>query len=114
MPIFTKRTSKLEQAQQWYQKAIDLDGSRIGGYLAKGYAYLEEENEKRYDQARIAFQQAIEIAPQAFDGYWGMAWAYEQQEQWQGALHYYEESLPHRPGMGGDDPGKNRRNEIET
>ncbi|MFX0197421.1 MAG: FHIPEP family type III secretion protein [Candidatus Hodarchaeota archaeon] len=83
-----------EQAHQWYKNAISLDGTRLNGYIYRGYGFLEEED---YEQARITFQKAIKVAPEAFDGYWGMAGLYEQQEKWEEALHWYEKSLPRRP-----------------
>jgi tetratricopeptide (TPR) repeat protein len=89
-----QKNMNYDQAHQWFQKAIDLDKTRIDGYISKGYAYILQ---GKYDQVSSVFQKAIKLAPEAYDGYWGMAWFHAQQEHWKKALHFYKESLKRHP-----------------
>jgi tetratricopeptide (TPR) repeat protein len=95
-----------DDAHRCYEKAIALDPTRLGGYTADGYAYLDEANEPQLEQGRDQepiekatgnFKKAVEVAPEALDGYWGIAWVCEQQEQWEEALRWCEQCLPLRP-----------------
>lgn len=103
MGYIYQQNKQYEKAYYWYDKAIELDGTCIGGYTSKGYSYLEENN---YEQARASFQIAIKFASEAFDGYWGMALLYERQELWEDALQWYEQSLQKRPSWEGLIQGK--------
>jgi superkiller protein 3 len=91
-----KRNKQYKEALRWYQKVIRFDSTRMSGYIAKGYTYLDRELVD-YKKARINFQKAIEVGPEAFDGYWGLTWLYEGQGQWEKALKWYKESLLRRP-----------------
>jgi tetratricopeptide (TPR) repeat protein len=95
-----------DDAHQYYEKAISLDETRLGGYTSNGYAYLDEANEKQGDEendksclekCRYYFQRAVAVAPESFDGYSGMALLCEHQERWEEALSWCERSLPLRP-----------------
>lgn len=89
-----KQNNEYEKAHHWYIKAIELDDTRLEGYISKGYAEIEEE---KFDQARFTFQKGIEVAEEAFDGYQAMGWLYELRRQWEDALFWYEESLKRQP-----------------
>jgi tetratricopeptide (TPR) repeat protein len=97
------------EAHRWYQKAVDLDLTRLQAYTSFGYSYIAE---REYEKAGSNFQKAVQVAPEALDGSWGMAWLCESQgqeetqaerkeERWQEALHWYEESLKRRPEWAG-------------
>ncbi|OPY72223.1 MAG: photosystem I assembly protein Ycf3 [Syntrophorhabdus sp. PtaU1.Bin002] len=83
-----------EEAQEWFQKAINLDPLRLGGYTASGYAHLSD---KRFDPARARFEQVVEAVPDAFDGPWAMASLLEQESRWEDALMWCERSMAKRP-----------------
>ncbi len=93
-----QQNKQYEKAYYWYDKAIELEKTRLDAYISKGYSYVEEKN---YEQAQAAFQKAIEVAPEALDGYWGMAWLKEQQGQSEDALYWHEQSLQRRPSWEG-------------
>ena len=80
-----------DEANRWYNKAIELDKTWVNGYIFVGNAALEKEN---YEQAEKAYGDAIAVAPELFEGYWNMARLYEQQERWQDALSWYEQAMP--------------------
>lgn len=95
-----------DDAHQYYEKAIHLDETRLGGYTSNGYAYLDEANEKQGDEksdklclekCRHYFQRAVDVAPESFDGYSGMALLCEHEEKWEEALSWCERGLPLRP-----------------
>jgi tetratricopeptide (TPR) repeat protein len=89
-----QQNKRYADAHSWFDKAIALDPARSDARIAKGYLLIEEQN---YEQARTVLLDAIATEPDVFNGYWGMAWLCEQQEQWEEALKWYRQSLPHRP-----------------
>ena len=103
MGYIYQQNKQYGKAYYWYDKAIELDETRIGGYTDKGYLYLEENN---YEQASVFFQIAIKVATEAFDGYWGMASLYERQELLEDALKWYSQCLQKRPSWEGLIRGK--------
>ena len=84
-------SKRFYNAQQWYQKAIELDPSRVNGYTEKGFACLDE-GENKYENAREAFQKAIEVAPESYLGYWGLGLLCERQERWAQAVDQYSQA----------------------
>ncbi len=88
-----KANDRLDEAHEWYQRAIEFDPSRIGGYVAEAYLWLDN---KDYAKAEEYFRRAIEVAPEALDGYWGMSWVAEERQDWEAALKWCEESLKYR------------------
>jgi len=85
-----QQSARYDEAHSWYDQAIQLDDRRLGAYVNKGYAYLEQE---KSDQARAMFAKVIEVAPEASDGYWGMYYLHDQAEAWPEATVEYEKSL---------------------
>jgi tetratricopeptide (TPR) repeat protein len=97
-----------EQAHHWCERAIEVDTSRINGYITNGNIYTEEgrlarenkrddEAEHAFNQAEVAFTKATDLDPTIFDGYWAMGDLREQQEHWQDAYEWYKKSIPFRP-----------------
>ena len=92
----------IEEAHHSNEKAISLDGSRLGAYPSDGYTYLVEsrsapQHEEYLTKARARFEKAIEVAPEAIDGYWGMSRLYEEQGELSEALEWCTRSLEKRP-----------------
>jgi tetratricopeptide (TPR) repeat protein/predicted RNA-binding Zn-ribbon protein involved in translation (DUF1610 family) len=87
---------RYETVYQWYDKAIQLEPNRLGGYIEKGFACLDE-GEGSYDIGRAAFEAAIRVAPEAYDGYWGMGQLAEQLGQWPEAAKWYIQAKQRQP-----------------
>jgi type III secretory pathway component EscV/tetratricopeptide (TPR) repeat protein len=81
------QTGQLDKAQEYYEKAITLDGTRPSGYVALAQVY---EKQNRAEEAETTYKKAIDVAPTCYDGYWGLTSLYEQQGNWQKALEWYK------------------------
>jgi len=86
--------NRFEDAHIWYDFAIKMDETRLGGYISKGECYAIEGN---FEQALVNFQTAIQLAPEAVDGYLKLAWLYEDRMIWEDALEWYKKCIPLRP-----------------
>ena len=93
-----KTGRRLDQAHAWYDKAIALDPDCASGYMWKGFACLDE-GENRYEEARAGFLKAIAVAPESYWGYWGMGQLFERQGQWAEAASQYALSAERQPEM---------------
>jgi tetratricopeptide (TPR) repeat protein len=89
-------TQQYETAHHWYDKAIQLESSRLDGYISKGLAY-QTEGENRYDIAYKAYETAIQVAPETYDGYWGMGQLAEKRTQWTEAIEWYMKASQKQP-----------------
>lgn len=92
----------IEEAHHSKEKAISLDGGRLGAYLSDGYTYLNESRSSAQRnecliKARARFEKAVEVAPEALDGYWGMSWLCEEQDELSESLEWCTRSLEKRP-----------------
>jgi tetratricopeptide (TPR) repeat protein len=94
-----------DQAQQQFEKAIELDPESILAHIWQGNNYLDlvmssdhpEQQTQYYDQAQACFGKVIEIAPQALDGHWGILRLEYQRSEWQAALDASEHCLKLQP-----------------
>ncbi len=96
-----QQNGRYDDAHSWYDRAIQLNDRRLGAYVTKGYAYLEQE---KPDEARVMFAKAIAVAPEAGDGYWGMYYLHDQGQEWPAATDAYEQSLLRLPELTGTVP----------
>jgi tetratricopeptide (TPR) repeat protein len=80
-----------DEANRWYNRAIELKTSWVNGYINVGNAALEKEE---FQQAAEEYQKVIAIAPEIFEGYWNMGRMYEQQGRWHDALSWYDQAAP--------------------
>lgn len=85
-----KQNSANEEAYEWFRKAIDLDSTRLAGYIAIGEAYADD---GKYNLAQEYFEKALEVAPESFDPFLNMALFFEKQQQWEKAIYWYKESI---------------------
>jgi tetratricopeptide (TPR) repeat protein len=89
-----KQNDRINEAIQWYQRAIESAPSFLHGYSAEAYLYLDN---KEYANAEDRFRQVIDMAPEAMDGYWGMSQLTEARQDWEATIKWLEESLKRRP-----------------
>lgn len=79
-----------EQAQQYYEKAAQLDPDEPGPYVGLGVIALQKDLP---DDARIAFRVACRLGPDCSKAYTGLAMAAQQTGDWQSAFDMYLKSL---------------------
>lgn len=89
-----QKNERYEDAEKWFEKAIDLDATKLAGYLNRGYLYRDWD---KMTAAEQAFTRVLELDPQNFDAHWELGWLYQNQDQWAKALDAFEKSLPLRP-----------------
>jgi tetratricopeptide (TPR) repeat protein len=95
-----------DQAQRYFEEAIQSDPSYALPHVWLGYTYLDEADQmeknsptgdRLYASARDHFNIAIQLAPRTLDGYWAISSLYMQQQKWPDAEEWTNRCLPLHP-----------------
>ena len=98
-----QENGNLREARELYEKAKALEPDRPAAYISLGQWFEKQSRDTKQinEDALAAYKTAVEKAPLCPDGYWSLAWLYEQQEDWLGALQWYQKMPAERPEITG-------------
>ncbi|MEJ7588114.1 MAG: tetratricopeptide repeat protein [Ferruginibacter sp.] len=91
-----------QQAEKWFQEAIQLNPERVEGHIVCGHLYLQQlppEKEKiqtdpLFARVENSFTRAITLGPKCFDGYWGLSIFYQKLLDYGKAIYWLEQAYP--------------------
>jgi adenylate cyclase len=91
---FNQNPESLKKAYEYAQRAISLDKTQFGAYMALATVYSFQ---RRNDEAIAAAEQAIKLAPGCAEAYMSLGWSLLLAGRYKEALVYLERALRMNP-----------------